>query len=583
MVSARVTQNSTPVPVNIVGSSSFGLYNKISAERTYNMYITTAGIQGADDFEAWLVNFPGYRRVLNLLPYPDPYPTNPPKLPSQVPVGSGRGLYHCIRGNFAIVVVNSVVYRISPTLGQTTIGVLSTSNGEVFIADNLANQICIVDGVNAYIYFYGNNSAPNLTIQTDGALGSGALIPNYVEYHNTFFLFGNGNITSQGAAWYAYSYNADTGANAITETTQLALETKSDFAVAVKKLPGKGNNVIVFGTSVAEIHTQTGGILNYQRNPSVNINYGCQSVSTIADSGDVMAWLGINETDTAVIMVYDSAGVRNISTDGIDHLLDQLVAPNTSTAMLYRQDGHLFYQLTFYDPRDNLTLLYDFNTDMFFNLSDQYLNYHPARQVIFFNLKSYFISLNNAALYQLDSEITTIDENLYPLVSTVPYNRGLVFDIQRMRITSSVRQGNSQRFIANSFVMTLEQGTDPNYSEANAKQNNLIITELHNDPPLTPTITEDQTQYIVVSNIPGILDPYFSPGVPYVPHIDLSISKDGGATWSNYVRRDMHYLGHRQNILQWEGMGAANDLCFKLRFWGTYRFIVNNALVDIVL
>ena len=74
MSSTRVTPNSEQVKVNVVGGSNFGLYNKISPARTYNMYVTTAGTPDGDDFEAWLVNFPGYRRVLNLLPYPDPYP-----------------------------------------------------------------------------------------------------------------------------------------------------------------------------------------------------------------------------------------------------------------------------------------------------------------------------------------------------------------------------------------------------------------------------------------------------------------------------------------------------------------------------
>ena len=681
MVSTRVTPNAEPIKVNVVGSSNFGIYDKISPERTYNMFVSTAGKPDSDDFEAWMINFPGYRRVLDILPYPNPYPSNPPLLPSQVPQGSGRGIYNCVRGNFAMVVVNNVVYRIdflSTGLFQTQIGMINTSAGEVFMADNLANQICLVDGKDCWIYFWGNNAAPNLTKQTNGALGSGALIPNYVEYHNTFFLFGNGNKTSSGAAWYAYSpaEGANLGAltvlgtgvlaatelvingvdlantytsaasfvnyintglvggvtavltgssvslqsvdeitvvtagtvstdginfanfdltsgsqtvvfnttldTAITQTSMLALETKSDFAIAVKKIPGQGNNVIVFGESVAEIHTQVGGLLNYIRNQTKNINYGCQSVSTIADSGDVLAWLGINETDAAVIMIYDTKGFRQISTDGISFILDQIVAPQSSTGTLYKQNGHLFYQLTFYDPRDNVTFAYDFDTDMFFNLTDQYLNYHPARQVIYINQNSYFISLNSAALYQMSSNFTTIDENLYPLTPLSVYNQGLVFDMQFMRITSSVRQANSQRFIANSFVMTLEQGVDPYFTGASAEQNNRLITEALFVPPLTPMINEPETLYLLASNIPGIDDPYFSPTIPYVPHIDMAISKDGGVTWSNYVRRNMHTLGNRQNILHWEGMGAANDLCFKLRFWTKGRIVVNNAQVDVI-
>lgn len=581
MGNTRVTPNSKQVKVNVVGSSNFGLYNKISAERTYNMFITTAGTPNADDYEAWLVNFPGYARVLNLLEYPDPYPSDPPLLPSQVPVGSGRGIFNCIRGDFMLVVVGMYVYRISTNLSVTTIGTLATSSGEVFIADNLNSQICIVDGVNAYIYNY--NTFPNLTIQTDGALGTGALIPNYVEYHNSFFLFGNGNTTQNGAFWYAYSFASNVpGAADITQTSQLALQTKADFAIAVKRIPGQGNNVIVFGTTVSEIQTQTGGLLNYQRNPSRNINYGCQSISTIAESGNTLAWLAINENDAPVIMVYDDNGMREISTDGINFILDTLVAPQSSTAMLYRQNGHLFYQLTFFDIRDNVTFLYDFNTDMFFHVTDQYMNYHPARNIIYFGNQSYFVSLNNAALYSIGQNFTTINENLYPPSQSTPDNLGLIYDIPRERITSSIREADSSRFIANSFVLTLEQGMDINYSEAQALQGYHIITEPAFAPPLTDMVNEPDTYYIVASNVPGITDPNFNPNIPYTPHIDLCISKDGGNTWSNSVRRDMHYLAHRQNILHWEGMGAANDLCFKLRFWGTARFVINNALVDLI-
>jgi hypothetical protein len=583
MVQTRVTNNSSTVKVNVVGGSRFGIVNKISAERTYNMFITTAGVQGADDFEAWMMNYPGYARVLNLLAYPDPYPSDPPLLPSQVPAGSGRGIFNCVRGDFMIIVVGDTVFRVGLTLTVLTIGTLNTRSGEVFIADNLNGQICIVDGLYAYIYNY--QLPPNLSVQTDGALGDGSLIPNYVEYHNTFFLFGNANTTAAGAFWYAYSFNNNTSgaADNISENSQMALQTKADFAIAVKRIPAQGNNVIVFGTTVSEIQTQVGGLLNYQRNPSHNINYGCQSVSTIAESGNTLAWLAVNENDAPVIMVYDEQGMREISTDGINYQLDRLVEPRDSTAMLYRQNGHLFYQLTFFNVNDNVTFVYDFNTEMFFHLTDQYMNYHPARNVVYFDQSTYFVGLNNAALYKMDQDFTTIDENIIPRTADEEYNYGLVFNIPRERITSNIRQSNSGRFIANSFVITLEQGMDENYSQAQAEQGYHIITEVTNSPPLTDMITEDEENYIVASNIPGVIDPYFNPNLLYTPHIDMAISKDGGVTWSNYVRRNMHYMAHRQNILHWENMGAANDLCFKLRFWGTSRFVVNNAELEIIV
>ena len=579
MTSTRVTPNCIQLPVDLVGSSSYGRYSKVSAAKTFNMFISSSGPVGENPPEQWMINFPGYRRILNLLPYPDPYP-NPPLYPDQVPVGEGRGIFLSIRGNFAVVVVNSVVYTLSPTLTQTTIGSINTSSGEVYIAENLNNQICIVDGIDAWIYNY-SLPAPNLVKQTDGPLGTGALIPGYVEYHNTYFLFGNANFTIQNPFWYAFQFNSATGASAIVEVPNGAgrfdFTTKADYPLAVKRVPGRSANVIVFGTSVCEIWTNTGGPgkQNYTKNVSIGINYGCQSVATIAEGGDLLAWLGINQDESPAIMTYDGNEIKSISTDGIEFVLGELYAPETSTAILFRQDGHLVYQLTFYDPRDNMTLVYDFDTELFFNLSNQSMDFHPARNYIYFNLKTYFISLRNASLYELSSTITVYDENLPVTSSTSPYNPSLVYEIPHRRVVSNIRQANSTRFVANSLVVTLEQGCDDNYT--GISNIDYLITEDIFINPDDPIITEQGQPLISETSSSG------SSVISYVPRIDLRISKDGGVTWSNFVSRTLHPLGHRQNILHWEGMGVANDLTLEFQFHQTNRLIVNQAVLDIII
>ncbi len=577
MPSTRITPNAKQEIVNIVGGSNFGKFSKISAEKTFNLYITTAGQEGdPEKIENWLINFPGYQRILNLLPYPNPYP-NPPLYPDQVPVGEGRAIFHSIRGNIAVVVVNSIVYSLTPNLGQTQVGILNTSTGEVFMDENLASQIAIVDGKDLWIYNYANNT---FTRQTGGVLDDAAppsLIPSYIEYHDLQFLIGNSPLAAKSQNWYAYTFSSPTTiVQVVFPGGEFAVQTKPDFALAVKRIPARSNNVLVFGQTVCEVWTKTGGPTNYTKNPSLSINYGCQSVSTIADGADILVWLGINEDESPVICVYDGDSLENISTDGIDSLLGRIVAPQTSTANLYREDGHLFYVLTFYDPRDNLTIMYDFNTKMFFNLTNQNLDFHPARGIIYFNLNTYFVSLRNAALYRMGADITVIDENLPQTSSLSPFDQSLVYEIQRMRITSNIRLANSSRFIANSLVITLEQGCDEDF--INTGSENFLITESENNPPDDDIITEQGQEIIDEqaggsgSRIPG-----------YVPRIDLRLSKDGGVTWGNYVSRTLHPLGHRQNILHWEGMGAANDLTLCFRFWQNNRLIVQNGLLDIIV
>src|SRR5690606_18789143 len=116
----------------------------------------------------------------------------------------------------------------------------------------------------------------------------------------------------------------------------LTLQTKPDFAKACLRIPSKGNNLLVMGSIVSEIWTNVPGLQIYQRQSSINIDYGVASVSTIAASDDMIAWLGINEKSSPAIMVMTGGGAQRISTDGIDNLLSRVQFPDQSTAMFYR-------------------------------------------------------------------------------------------------------------------------------------------------------------------------------------------------------------------------------------------------------
>ena len=228
-----------------------------------------------------------------------------------------------------------------------------------------------------------------------------------------------------------------------------------------------------------------------------------------------------------------------MSTDGIDHQLAHIQYPDESAGMFFRQDGHLFYQLTFYNPEDNLTFIYDFTTNMFFNLSDFELNYHPARNYAYFNQSLYFVSLDDSSIYLASSDLTTYNENL---AGADPANidPDINHEIPRIRICNTLRMPDSSQFRPNSFVFTIEQGTD--------------------------------------SHVTGLS--LLAPPIVYRPRVDLSISCDGGISWSNTVGRYLNPVGLRQNILNWEKMGMCNSLTIKLRFWGLSRFIANDGIVE---
>lgn len=532
--------------INVVGGSSFGVYPKVSVSKTYNMYMS-------DDF---LIPFAGFKRIKDVFPE-----------------GQGRGLFYSSRGGFMLAVINQSVIKL--TVGgngqlnsQTVVGSLNTQFGEVYIDENLSSQICIVDGLEAWIYNYAGG-ASTLTVQTAGALGSGALIPTYVEYHNTYFLFGNKRTAGTDSRWYAYEYAS---ANAIQERTNgaaFALSTKPDNPIAIKRIPNQSANVLVFGSTVTEIHQDTGGNDGYTRNNYINIDYGLAAIETLASNDEHVTFLGVNEKNDPVLIDFSGQGATRISTDGVDHMLNAVSRPDRSTADFYRQDGHLFYIITFYDPDDNFTLAYDFNTGSFINLADWQLNKFPARKIVTFNQTNYFVSLNNAAVYELSTKYTTQNEN--ETGADPVEDPDLVHEIQRIRITDPFRSNRNKRFIVNWFNLTIEQG-----NEGFTEQDNCIEY----------IITEDGDMVITEDNVVVIPEDAYEDGCivgPYRPRVDLAISIDGGVTWSNYVSRTLNAYGNRRNILSWNRLGACNEIIFKLRFWNAGRVCVANGMMDIRL
>lgn len=490
------------VDVNIVGSSSpLGRYPKISQERTYNMFIS----------DGWLINFAGFKKQIEV-----------------EQTGTGRGLFNSIRGGFIIAVIGAHVYQITDTFTVVLVGTIGTSSGDVFMDENLANQICIVDGVNAYVYNYVALTFNVQNLQINGA--GPTITPNYVSYHNTFFLFGSAPTSLQNPAfWYAFQPFTGTpptpaGTPDLQFVSQFSVQTKPDFALAVKRLPGRGNHVLVLGSAVAEVWNQVGGAQNYARVSSLNIDKGLVSTASLAASEEWLCWLAQNENLDISIMAFNGSVAERISTDGIDYILSKIQFPLQSSGFFYRQGAHLFYQLTFSNPVDNLTLIYDFMTKQFFHLSDEKLDFHPARQIVFFIDRTLFVSLTDASIYQTSTDFLTYD------YSTSPTSVG--DEIPRIRICKSIQMPDTSRFRVGQFTFWIEQGVVP--------QN-----------------------------------------APTAARVDMSVSKNGGQSFSNVVSKELNPVGHYRNQIRWWRLGQANEFIIQLRFYGFQRFVCNDGKASV--
>lgn len=480
-------QGQITMPVLVSGSSKFGRYPLISAERTYNRYIS----------DGFGVDFSGWARRTS-------FDTTV----------EGRGAFPSI-GGFILVVRGASVYRLDHiTSSPQFLFNMGSSTGFVSIDENLSNQIAIVGGGECWIYNYQDNTFGQPTLDPD-------LVPNTVKYQDTFFLFGNGSTAQNGDYWFVYG--AGSGFN-LTFNIKLPIQTRRNYALAVIPVPGGGSNAMVMGQTVAEPWQQRGGTQNYFKNSSVNSDYGVVSVETIAAQDRMIVWLGTNAASSPVIMTSNGSVTERISTDGIDYLLDTVQFPTKSYANFFRQDGHLFYILAFYDPIDNFSIMYDFNTKKFFDVTDWDFSVFPGRQIFHYENQDYFISYKNGQLYEIGSDITYIqedDENQY--------------EIQRIRTCDTQMTPDAEPFAVDYFNYIIETGTQPEDFSIN----------------------------------------------PSPPRIDIRLSNDGGTTFGSIVPFYLPPTGNFMSRPHITNLGRCNRLTIQMRFLSKWRFVTGNGVVGI--
>lgn len=493
-----MSYESKSLQLDIVGSSTFGIDPKVLASRTFNMIIS-------DDF---LVDYCGYKNVLQIV-------TN----------SKGRGIFTSSRANSLIVCIGNVIYSIS--LSSTTlnnqkiysfrpVGEINSFSGDVFFDENNVGQIGICDKSSIYVYNH-------ITDDFDKAVLPDGFVPGYITYQNGRFIAPDSHSASWALSDVGNGLNWFWGASG--EPVLGAIQTKANFARVTIRFPGRGNLLLVMGDTVTELWTDIGNPqFPYQRSASVNIDYGCLNPATVAASDQFIIWLGINEKSGPVIMYTSGSDISQISTDGINYKLAQLNNPSNSAGFFMKLNGHLIYQLTFYDPSDNYTLLYDFTTRKFFDATDENMNFHIARRVAFFEDDYYFVSFSDGNVYQISSDLYEYDYG------------DIKKDIPKVRVCSNIRMPDTARFIINEINLTVEQGNDT-YNDFN--------------------------------------------DTSYFPRISLTVSKNGGISFSGSYSKKINHVGIRQNRIRWWNMGIANDFVPQFRFYGKGSFKITYGSINI--
>jgi hypothetical protein len=617
------SSNNQAMPLDLVGSSTFGRYDKISVQKTLNMFVS-------DNF---LVDYAGYEIII-----------------SSTLLGNGsegRGIFTSTKLGMLVVVIDATVWLIRIGYNQVTdqpnfeqifeIGSLQTSTGVVYITENNKPQILFSDNVHLYIY----DTTISGTVQVVPNLN---FTPGYITFHNTYFLcaasqdntysppanntwrlslqnqgyqntitftgsgttvtptsggnfatgtpviaIGTSTLTA-GATYYIGNYtgstfelflsaadaasltnpqNVDsTGSLGSTAWPSIAqnvglISTKPDNTQAVVRFPSKGNMIFVMGSIVTEAWFFTGTqLFPYQRNNQFNVDYGCISPATVAYMDEIVVWLAQNEKSGPIIMYSNGGMPKKITTDGIDFLFSELQNPQDSQGFLYRQDGHLFYHINFYS--DNISLFYDFNTDKFYNASDQNMNYFIAAEIAFIGNQYYFITKNNGNLFAFDTAFT-VYQDVESNTSTTPKN----YIIPRIRTCHNIRLPSQEYFISNDVGFTIETG-ETNYYQ---QQENLGDVQ--------PFALLEGGFFLLLNGQNFDLLSDTAPVIADTPKVFLSMSYDGGAAFGAEWKYDLPAIGKRRNRLMWWQCGIGNDMVCNFRFQSIGRFTATDGIMNI--
>lgn len=529
-------QNVQELPLKMVGGNQYGRYKKISNEETFNFIVS-------DDA---LVPYAGYKAIAL--------------------IGSGligRGLWSSSAGNIMLGIWGNLVFALNSSLiASDPIGTLATSTGDVFISENNNKEICITDKEYVYVYnwstgvFYSNQPGAANPIVWEHTSGN----PGYISYQNGYLIIaleGTQEWVLSGANKATIWKTNDAGVSFVGEW-----QNKPSFVIAAVPTPGGGNNMLLLGQNGASTWQFTGATLfPYQRNSGNSIDYGCANASSIAAMGNITAWVATSDLAGPTIMYFDGAGINQISTDGINYQLANLDYPNDCTGFLFRQDGHVIYQFTF--VKDNLSFAYDFNTKLFFTITDPDLNYHPARQVVFFNNEYYFVSLNGSNLYRFGTQYTDA------ILSVIDDSEA--YEIPRIRITPPFRLPSQRYFIVKSLGFTIENG-QPNTittSRVSAIDNNLATEDLFS------LLTENGNS--ITTETTNALPVYETRSEA----VDLSISRDGGESFGSSLRLEMNNVGKRKSRFIFQRLGQCNDFTAQIRFTGYKRFVCFEGQIEV--
>jgi hypothetical protein len=573
-------------------------------------------------------------RTVNLFEYMDANGKRPKTLLSTAGLRNANLNFGAETGGArATFVFNNAIYQVygssvfrttgsTNLLTTTLIGNLSTSVGYVGIDAN-TYQVIFVDGSQGFIWDINANTFTQIT---DAGFPS---VPIDVCYLDGFFLVANGgtnnfqlSLINQGMVWSGGTgtFTADAATDILTlsisnanfatgvpitvSTTgtlpaPLAVSTTyyvirigpsttnpgtiklaSSYANAIANIPidittaGAPTSTIMVagqlqlgsitshpGTIVgcrtlhrriflfSENYTEVwenaglGTNLPFRRNNSLLMEVGTPALGSISVGFDRMFFLAQDKDGLAGVMEVKGTESILVSNRALDFQLAQYAADpatgvNDARGVLIKENGLIFYRINFTLANHTFVLNISMSTQESPKWHEEEVlngDRHPAQTHAYFDGVNYYGSYNKPIFYIVDDSVSTNDGEA----------------IRRMRIGRQMTPKGYNRLRIDRFQVDLLQGA--------LSTGNMGFT---NDP-----VHDDTTPY--------------TPNAQ--PTVFLSISRDGGQTYGNYLHATMGKIGERTHRTVWRKLGTTprgQGYVPKIEFFHPIPFVVLGAAWD---
>lgn len=498
-----------------------------------------------------------------------------------------RGVINGPDGLLYAVQSNALVRVAAGGTVSVSLGSLSTSTGRVSLAQNglLAdgiggNQIAIADGTATYIY----NTVTGVFTTVSQPF-------TQIEYIDGYFIGIDGTMSAyasdlyDGLAW-----------NALATTP---VQASSDSIQAVLSLYQQLFFIKEYTTEIYYNNgTSTSVGFPYSRMAGAVINYGTPAPWSVALGGSSAFFLAHERTAggpqvTGVVMLQGYMPVV-VSPPAIIWHINQSTDLSQCFGYCYSDEGHTFYVLT--NPVDNWTWVYDMTTQMWHErVSGGTTGRHRANCYV----RAYGMHLvgdyQSGRLYEMSSRFyTDAGQPITSLQRTqhlIDGDKGDIF-IGELQVDVESGVGLDGPAVPATGVavldvsggvesVTLVQGGADYVSDATVLLR--PVDGNGSDATATAHISHGSVTGIEVTN-PGA--GYISPpevlvlGTPVDAVVALSVSRDGGHTWSSEYPRSMGGPGQYRRRLVWRSLGRAKDRVFQLRISSPCKRVVLGYLVQ---